>query len=129
MPTVFRDVRFQGQSGKHLLALSFSGFDPTRTWDLGQGEIGFAQILAGRQANPQDYWRWCLREGPYQENCESHPGERFNTLNKPAKPSGRGQGLRSTGSLARSTFLLFSKNKWEAFVQAICIDASITVAA
>jgi hypothetical protein len=23
MPTVFRDVRFQGQSGKHLLALSF----------------------------------------------------------------------------------------------------------
>src|SRR5258705_9611520 len=28
MPTVFRDVRFQGQSGKHLLALSFSGFDP-----------------------------------------------------------------------------------------------------
>src|SRR5258708_26091301 len=24
MPTVFRDVRFQGQSGKHLLALSFS---------------------------------------------------------------------------------------------------------
>ncbi len=30
MPTVFRDVR-QGQSGKHLLALSFSGFDPNRT--------------------------------------------------------------------------------------------------
>ncbi len=26
-----RDVRSQGQSGKHLLALSFSGFDPTRT--------------------------------------------------------------------------------------------------
>src|SRR5258707_9906735 len=25
MPTVFRDVRFQGQSGKHLLTLSFSG--------------------------------------------------------------------------------------------------------
>jgi hypothetical protein len=31
MPTVFRDVRFQGQSGKHLLALSFSGFDPDRS--------------------------------------------------------------------------------------------------
>jgi len=31
MPTVFRDVRFQGQSGKHLLALSFSAFDtPTK---------------------------------------------------------------------------------------------------
>ena len=28
MPTVFRDVRFQEQSGNHLLALSFSGFDP-----------------------------------------------------------------------------------------------------
>jgi hypothetical protein len=28
MPTPLRDVRSQGQSGKHLLALSFSGFDP-----------------------------------------------------------------------------------------------------
>jgi hypothetical protein len=28
MPTALRDVRFQGQSGKHLLVLSFSGFDP-----------------------------------------------------------------------------------------------------
>jgi hypothetical protein len=28
MPTALRDVRSQGQSGKHLLALSFSGFDP-----------------------------------------------------------------------------------------------------
>jgi hypothetical protein len=31
MPTALRDVRSQGQSGKHLLALSFSGFDPTET--------------------------------------------------------------------------------------------------
>jgi hypothetical protein len=31
MPTALRDVRSQGQSGKHILALSFSGFDPTRT--------------------------------------------------------------------------------------------------
>jgi hypothetical protein len=31
MPTTLRDVRFQGQSGKHMLASSFSGFDPTRT--------------------------------------------------------------------------------------------------
>ncbi len=31
MPITLRDVRFQGQSGKHMLALSFSGFDPTRT--------------------------------------------------------------------------------------------------
>ncbi len=27
MPTTLRDVRFQGQSGKHMLAGSFSGFD------------------------------------------------------------------------------------------------------
>jgi hypothetical protein len=28
MPTALRDVRSQGQRGKHMLALSFSGFDP-----------------------------------------------------------------------------------------------------
>jgi len=39
MPTTLRDVRFQGQSGKHVLALSFSGFDPERTFDrLDNGE-------------------------------------------------------------------------------------------
>ena len=32
MPTVLRDVRSRGQSGKHVLALSFSGFDPEQTW-------------------------------------------------------------------------------------------------
>ena len=31
MPTALRNVRSQGQSGKHLLALSFSGFDPEPT--------------------------------------------------------------------------------------------------
>jgi hypothetical protein len=31
MPTTLRDVRFRGQSGKHMLALSFSGFDPKAT--------------------------------------------------------------------------------------------------
>ena len=31
MPTALRNVRSQGQSGKHLLSLSFSGFDPQRT--------------------------------------------------------------------------------------------------
>jgi hypothetical protein len=29
MPTALRNVRYQGQSGKHVLALSFSGFDPS----------------------------------------------------------------------------------------------------
>ena len=28
MPTALRNVRSRGQSGKHVLALSFSGFDP-----------------------------------------------------------------------------------------------------
>src|SRR5436190_66745 len=28
MPTALRDVRSQGQGGKHMLASSFSGFDP-----------------------------------------------------------------------------------------------------
>jgi hypothetical protein len=32
MPTTLRDVRFQGQSGKHMLALSSSQFDPK--WPL-----------------------------------------------------------------------------------------------
>jgi hypothetical protein len=28
MPTAMRDVRSRGQSGKHILAVSLSGFDP-----------------------------------------------------------------------------------------------------
>jgi hypothetical protein len=35
MPTALRDVRSQGQSGKHMLAWSFSGFDPTGHSTLG----------------------------------------------------------------------------------------------
>jgi hypothetical protein len=31
MPTLLRNVRSQGQSGKHLLTLRFSGFDPQQT--------------------------------------------------------------------------------------------------
>jgi hypothetical protein len=43
MPTVFRDVRFQGQSGKHLLALSFSGFDPKATSGSRRAQPHFRQ--------------------------------------------------------------------------------------
>jgi hypothetical protein len=32
MLTALRDVRSQGRSGKHMLALRFSGFDPERTF-------------------------------------------------------------------------------------------------
>ncbi len=31
MPTPLRNVRSQEQSGNHMLALSFSGFDPEQT--------------------------------------------------------------------------------------------------
>jgi hypothetical protein len=31
MPTAMRNVRSRGQSGKHILAVSLSGFDPTET--------------------------------------------------------------------------------------------------
>jgi hypothetical protein len=44
---------------------------------------------------------------PAKPNYVSHPGVRFNALNKPAKPSGRRQGLRSTIGLLRSTLLSF----------------------
>jgi hypothetical protein len=35
MPTAMRDVRSRGQSGKHILAVSLSGFDPELTIDPG----------------------------------------------------------------------------------------------
>jgi len=46
VPTALLNVCFQGQSGKHLLALSFSGFDLNRTlqfgilrpWSSGEGQ-------------------------------------------------------------------------------------------
>jgi len=34
MLTALCDVRSQGQSGKHMLALSFSGFDPKADFGL-----------------------------------------------------------------------------------------------
>lgn len=35
MPTALKDVRSQGQGGKHLLEASISGFDPERTSAMG----------------------------------------------------------------------------------------------
>jgi hypothetical protein len=32
MPSSGAEVRFQGQTGKHFLVLSITGFDPTETW-------------------------------------------------------------------------------------------------
>src|SRR5260370_41772487 len=43
MATALRDVRSQGQSGKHLLALSFSGFDP-HVWSGRALQVDFAEV-------------------------------------------------------------------------------------
>src|SRR5260370_35915222 len=40
MSTALRNVPFQGQSGKHLLALSFSDFNPSRKWPT-RHDFGF----------------------------------------------------------------------------------------
>ena len=48
MPTTLRDVRFRGQSGKHMPALSFSGFDPSETSVLISPEVGWVQFPLNR---------------------------------------------------------------------------------
>jgi len=74
MPTVFRDVRFQGQSGKHLLALSFSGFDPQRSC------IWRVQGTARRRALQRAVHRWRI----ISDNARALPrDDRGNT-----RPSG-----------------------------------------
>jgi len=45
MPTALRDVRSQGQSGKHLLALSFSGFD-RNVWSGRALQEDFVELAA-----------------------------------------------------------------------------------
>jgi hypothetical protein len=47
MPSALRNVRFEGQSGKHMLASSFSGLDPKRTWWLRPLDLGIRQATAG----------------------------------------------------------------------------------
>src|SRR5258707_15339608 len=48
MPTRLRDVRSQGQSGKHMLAWSFSDFDPNRTFDLVSDAIAPIKLLSAK---------------------------------------------------------------------------------
>src|SRR5258708_36640746 len=45
MPTTSSNVRVRGQSGKHVLALSFSGFDTERTWTLLKRKDGLSVVL------------------------------------------------------------------------------------
>ena len=61
MPTAVRDVRSQGQSGKHILAVSFSGLDPNRTCgdrsaDHGGGTPGTADACPYRNAAGIELW-------------------------------------------------------------------------
>jgi hypothetical protein len=51
MPTLFRNVRSRGQTGKHMLALSFSGFDPSGHCELD----GHTPVLAHRLSALR-YW-------------------------------------------------------------------------
>jgi hypothetical protein len=53
MPTALRDVRSQGQSGKHLLAASISPFDPTRTLSAKEEAMkGTCQVVATGTSPP-----------------------------------------------------------------------------
>jgi hypothetical protein len=60
MPTALRNVRYWVNSGKHMLALSFSGFDPTATLAALNGntlDAGFSPIkvlaLAAKMRSPE----------------------------------------------------------------------------
>jgi hypothetical protein len=52
MPTLFRNVRSQGQSGKHVLALSFSGFDPNATSSALSTALSQQPSLVGQKHGP-----------------------------------------------------------------------------
>jgi hypothetical protein len=49
MPNLFRNVRSRGQSRKHVLALSFSGFDPRGHCELDGHTPVLAHRLSARQ--------------------------------------------------------------------------------
>jgi hypothetical protein len=65
--------------------------------------LSSAQIMSGQLLRNL----FNLHRPRRRANYVSHPGERFNALNNPAKPSGRRHGLRSTIAFGGSTFLLF----------------------
>jgi hypothetical protein len=55
MPTALRDVRSQGQSGKHLLALSFSAFDPNADiWPKPPMSVNGLTVIAAFGIRPRD---------------------------------------------------------------------------
>src|SRR5712672_862186 len=49
MPKYLGDVRYWVNSGKHLLSLSFSGFDPSLTSRRSDDQLGLTQLFR----------RWC----------------------------------------------------------------------
>src|SRR6266478_6984162 len=79
MATALRDVRSQGQSGKHILAVSFSGFDPERTFlDLYQSRTAaFHKLLAVSQCEGG-------LKAPFMKPQHDEPA---SGPEKPSKPS------------------------------------------
>ena len=60
MPKRLGNVRYWMNSGKHMLALSFSGFDPTRTYALATAGLKVGDIVALSPSHPFttfDKWR------------------------------------------------------------------------
>jgi hypothetical protein len=56
MPTALPNVRFLGESGKHVLALSFSGFDPFPTFQV--ADPTRITRLAEKHSVWFDQWEW-----------------------------------------------------------------------
>jgi hypothetical protein len=54
MPTTLRDVRFQGQSGKHMLLAGISPFDPKRTSrsERAAGNGGSGNVQVAKRNGP-----------------------------------------------------------------------------
>jgi hypothetical protein len=59
MPTALRDVRSQGQSGKHLLALSSSQFDPI-VWSGRALQVDFAAMAVSGLASMYPAFDWSV---------------------------------------------------------------------
>jgi hypothetical protein len=59
MPTALRNVRSQGQSGKHMLAWSFSDFDPD-VWSGRALQVDFAELAVSGPASMYPAFDWSV---------------------------------------------------------------------
>src|SRR5215217_7769794 len=73
MPTASSNVRVRGQSGKHLLVLSSSQFDPKADIGLFQNawlsRYNASSLSLGGQHEAADVYRDCRRRGCYVAAC------------------------------------------------------------